>query len=66
MNIFYHCKAVSAVHYSYHANSKHCSTWEILLYEGNNLEWLEVHKAQLIDFLHENINCPKMQDIIIR
>ncbi|MEQ8187231.1 MAG: tetratricopeptide repeat protein [Candidatus Eremiobacterota bacterium] len=66
VNMFYHCHAVSDVRIGLDKRSKnHYKVWEIVLYENNNPLWLLKKKATLLDFIHNILNCPFVEDIKI-
>ena len=66
VNMFYHCHAVSDVRIGLDKRSKnHYKVWEIVLYENNNPFWLIKKKATLLDFIHNSLNCPFVEDIKI-
>ena len=66
INLFYYCRAVDTVNVSTHGNGKYARKWEVILFEGNNPAWLEVHKPELLRFIQQQLNCPKVEDITIR
>lgn len=65
INMFYHCQAVSELKFSLRRNGKHYSTWELELYQGNNLELLRNDKSNLLKYIQENLGCSHVKDINI-
>ena len=65
VNLFYYCRAVDTINAGVHGNDKYARKWEIVLFEGNNPTWLEPHKSELFHFIHQQLNCPKVEDVII-
>lgn len=65
INMFYHCQAVCEVKYSLRRNGKYYSSWEVELYQGNNLEIIENNKPKLIKYIQEDLCCDHVKDINI-
>lgn len=60
INIFYHCQAASEIK----LDTK-LYIYKIKLYEGNNPQWLEKHKENLIEFIHNNLGYKLLEDLTI-
>jgi len=63
VNFFYHCQAVCQVNWHERRNGKYYFVWEICLYSGNNPEWLLNHKAELLSFIQNELDCSHVKDI---
>lgn len=51
VNEFYHCKAQCALNYHERRNGQYYSDWEIVLFAGNNPEWLNPHIPELFAYI---------------
>ena len=60
---FYYCQAVCEIRLSKKKNGKFFSTWEVELYQGNNPEWLEKYKPQLIQYIRDKFGLSYLEDI---
>ncbi len=65
INFFYHCQAVFDIKASERKSGNYYSRWEIRLYQGNNTEWLNEHKDDLIKYIQDNLSCPHVSGIDI-
>ncbi len=65
INFFYNCSAVSYIKWNQVNRTKYYKVWEICLYFGNNPEWLIINKARLLDLIHQDLGCPRVEDIKI-
>ncbi|HPO62691.1 MAG TPA: DEAD/DEAH box helicase family protein [Candidatus Kapabacteria bacterium] len=65
VNMFYHCQAVSDIKWDVKPRFAHRYKWEIHLYEGNNVKWLEFHKEKLIDFIRNELKYYDLKELII-
>lgn len=65
INMFYHCQAVSEIKFSLRRNGKYYSTWELELFQGNNLELLRNEKSNLLKYIQEELGCNHVEDINI-
>ncbi len=66
VNFFYHCQAVSSLKIDDRPRSKHRYHWEIHLYEGNPSEWLNAHKAKLVDFIRNSWGYDLLKKLTIK
>ncbi|MDQ6757631.1 MAG: DEAD/DEAH box helicase family protein [Bacteroidota bacterium] len=66
INTFYHCHAVCELKWDDRPNSKYRYVWEIILFEGNNPEWLRKQKEKLITFIRADLGYPELKDLIIK
>lgn len=64
VNSIYYCKAFCSVKPSAHSLESNNGTWEIILYDGNNPEWLLAEKDFFIKLIHDHWH-PSCQDIIV-
>ena len=65
INMFYHCQALSEIDFSLRRNGKHYSTWEIMLYQGNDPELLIVHKSELMKYIQNDLGCSHVKNVNI-
>lgn len=66
VNIFYHCKAMCAFRHHKRSNGQFYSTWEIVLYSGNNPEWLQAHEDRLLEYVHSHFGEQQVKRIVVR
>ena len=64
VNEFYHCAAMVTLNAHDRRNGQFYSKWEIVLYAGNNPEWLLTFKDSLLEYIRSGY--PHVEDIIIR
>jgi superfamily II DNA or RNA helicase len=59
INMFYHCKAVQQLEYNLTYNKirsrKYYNQWKIVIYPGNNLEWLATFKGKLLTYIQKHL-----------
>jgi superfamily II DNA or RNA helicase len=65
INMFYHCQALFRIDCSLRRNGKHYSTWEIVLYQGNNPELLIAHKSDLMKYIQDDLGCSHVKNVNI-
>jgi len=70
INFFYRCNAVHQIDWiAKNQRSldifKYRPVWDIYIYSGNNPQWLEQNKPQLLEFIHKHLGYPRMEDIKI-
>ncbi|MDY5213044.1 DEAD/DEAH box helicase family protein [Intestinibacter sp.] len=65
INNMYHCGAVCDIKCHKRKSGKFYYKWLIKLYDGNNTTWLENHKAELLDYIHDTLNNEQVIDLII-
>lgn len=65
VNFFYHCKAVSDIKYHVRSTGRYYSEWVIELYSGNNTEWLNNYKEELLSYIQEDLECQQVKRISI-
>jgi hypothetical protein len=51
VNEFYHCKAMLKLIYHKRSDGQYYSKWKIMLYHGNNPDWLQAHEKELLAYL---------------
>jgi len=66
VNVFYHCKAVRVINYHQRRNGQFYSTWEIVLYSGNNPEWLKLYENELLEYINTKLKFEHVTKIAIR
>ena len=64
VNEFYHCAAMVELRAHTRSNGQYYHKWEIVLYAGNNPEWLLIYKNSILDYIHSSY--PQVEDITIR
>lgn len=65
INDMYHCRAVCNVKYHKRKSGEFYYKWAIKLYDGNNPAWLENHKDELLDYIHNVLHKEHVADITI-
>jgi hypothetical protein len=66
VNEFYHCKALCTLNYHQRRNGQFYNTWEIVLYSGNNPEWLKPYESQLLNYVNTRLGWEHVTKIVIR
>ena len=66
VNTFYHCKAMCELNYHQRKSGQFYSTWEIVLYSGNNPEWLQLYENELLEYINKKLAWNHITKIIIR
>lgn len=66
VNFFYHCQAVSTLKIDDRPRSKYRYHWEIHLYPGNPAEWLNAHKEELMNFIHNTWGYDLLEELTIK
>lgn len=66
VNEFYHCGALCGLNFHTRRSGRFYSNWEIVLYEGNNPEWLAAYKNELLEYIRLQLGKPHVQRLIIR
>ena len=62
----YHCCAVCNIKYHKRKSGEFYYKWLIKLYDGNNPAWLEIHKGEILDYIHNLLHEEHVTDIIIK
>ncbi len=65
INFFYHCQAVANLYYHIRSSGKYYTTWEIELFTGNNADWLQEQKGELLEYIHNDLDFSHVEDLII-
>ncbi len=65
INNMYHCGAVCDVKCHARRNGEYYYKWLIKLYDGNNPEWLEDSKDELLEYIHNILGKEHVTDLII-
>ena len=63
---FYHCKALCELNYHKRRNGQFYMTWEIVLYAGNNPEWLLAHELELLGYINCHLGLQHVTRIICK
>jgi len=63
INFFYNCSAVSHIKWNQINRTKYYKVWEICLYFGNDPQWLISNNAKLLELIHKQLGCPRVEDI---
>lgn len=66
VNVFYHCKAMCELRYHQRKSGQHYSTWEIVLFTGNDPEWLKPYEKELLDYVHTQLGWGHVTKIVVR
>lgn len=66
VNEFFHCRALCTLNYHTRRSGQFYSNWEIVLYEGNNPEWLAAYKHELLEYIRHQLGKSHVQSLIIR
>jgi superfamily II DNA or RNA helicase len=66
VNEFYHCKAMCVLNYHQRRNGQFYSTWEIVLYSGNDPEWLKPYENRLLDYVNKQLGWENVTKIVVR
>ncbi len=66
INEFYHCRAVHDIHLSKRRSGQHYSEWEIILYTGNNPDWLTIHNKPLLKYINETLGWKHVAHIAVK
>lgn len=66
VNEFYHCRALCNLNYHQRRSGQFYSTWEIVLFSGNNPEWLAVYEVELLRYINHNLKKEHVKHIVIR
>ena len=66
VNMFYHCNAMCTLNYHQRSNGQYYSTWEIVLYAGNNPEWLQSHEEKLLGYVHSELGWYNVKNIVVK
>ncbi|MCL1794591.1 MAG: DEAD/DEAH box helicase family protein [Oscillospiraceae bacterium] len=66
VNEFYHCDAMYELKKSDTKRGQFYNVWEIMLYAGNNPEWLENHSMELLKYIHNFLGQKQVEKILIK
>lgn len=66
VNEFYHCAAMCHLHYHKRRNGQYFNTWEIVLYLGNEPNWLQQHETKLLEYINNELSIEHVTQITIR
>lgn len=66
VNVFYHCKAMCTLNYHQRKSGQFYSTWEIVLFAGNNPEWLKSYESELLEYVHTQLGWNHVVKITIK
>jgi hypothetical protein len=65
VNQFYHCSAFRELKYNKRSSGKNYSTWEIVLFSGNQIAWLEKYTENLLEYIHNKLGYQQVGKLII-
>jgi hypothetical protein len=65
-NTFYHGRAMCALNYHQRKSGQFYSTWEIVLYSGNNPEWLQSYESELLEYINTQLAWKHVTKIAVR
>lgn len=63
VNDFYHCRALCDLRWHERRNGQYYSSWEIVLYAGNEISWLEPHINKLLLYIQSEWEFEHVQEI---
>lgn len=66
INNFYHCGAVFKINYHERKNGQFYENWEIVLYNGNNPDWLLIHIKSLLEYINNELGFDHVKNIIVK
>lgn len=66
VNEFYHCKAVCKLNYHERRNGQYYSTWEIVLYAGNNPEWLMSYNKEILTYIDQQLGWGHVTRVVVK
>jgi superfamily II DNA or RNA helicase len=66
VNNFYHCAAMRKLNAHTRSNGTFYSTWEIVLYGGNDPKWLQPHKKELLHYIHETLGNHQVTKVVVK
>ncbi|KAA6321853.1 hypothetical protein EZS27_028542 [termite gut metagenome] len=66
VNEFYHCRAMCELLYHERSNGRCYYSWEIVLFSGNNPEWLKAHSAELLGYVKSMLGWEHVTEIVVR
>ena len=66
INVFYHCAALCEVNRHKTRSGRFYSVWEVVLYAGNNPDWLIAYETELLGYIHWQLGQGQVTELIIR
>ena len=66
VNHIYHCRAFCELHFSKRSSGRYYSTWEIILYHGNNPTWLEQYLDEILVYVNDYLEWDNVEKILIK
>jgi superfamily II DNA or RNA helicase len=66
VNEFYHCRAQCALNYHERRNGQYYSEWEIVLFTGNNPDWLVLHIPELLGYVNSHLGWDHVLKITVK
>lgn len=63
VNNFYHCRATCDLKWHTRSNGQHYSSWELVLYTGNDPSWLEPHVDKLIAYIQNEWGFEQIKEL---
>jgi hypothetical protein len=66
VNCFYHSKALCTLNFSQRSHGKFYLTWEIVLFSGNDPDWLKAYEKEILDYVHMQHDWKHVTKIIVR
>lgn len=66
INFFYHCNAVSNIKLHVRSNGTNYSVWEIELFPGNQPDWLELNKKELLKYIRNVLGYDHVRKLKIK
>jgi len=66
VNLFYHCAAMCELKHSQQKRGRFYTTWEIVLYMGNDPNWLRDYSGELLHYVRSHLGQYQVSKIILR
>ncbi len=66
VNEFYHCHAMVKLNHHERRSGKYYSAWEIILYAGNDPEWLLPHRDKLLKYISDEFGYEHVTSLEIK
>jgi superfamily II DNA or RNA helicase len=66
VNVFYHCRAMCDLKFHQRRNGRYYYAWEIVLYSGNDPDWLKPYEKELLNYVHTQLGWEHVTKIVIR
>ncbi|GHT91324.1 hypothetical protein FACS1894140_1700 [Spirochaetia bacterium] len=65
VNQFYHCSALRELKYNKRSSGKNYAVWEIILFSGNQIAWLEKYTENILEYIHNKLGYIQVEKLIV-